>query len=1209
MQRGEGPRGLRPRACKLVLCAHVAALVLLGRSQASADDVYTSTNITGSWSNPAEWTSGVSPSSGIDAELVFAGSGPFGATFTDDIGSGTFDLNEIQLGSTATATETIAAGAPANTLTFLSNSLSAAPQILQNASGSFLISNNLVLGNTLTIAGQGSGALSLSGAISGAGGLTLSGASVVNLSAANSYTGITTINSGVLSVSLLSIEGTGTTGSTPSGIGQSNNSAANLVLNGGALQYTGAAATTDRLFTLGSAGGTLDASGSGPISFTNTGSIAFATPNVPVTLTLTGTSTASNTLRSVLANNGTGTTSLLKSGAGTWVLSGPDSFTGNVTILAGTLDLNNAAGSLPTTDNVSFTGSGTFLYENSNATVNKAQRLNAITFSGGDDTIEVNYTSANQPVVLYPDHLGARAVGATGNIVLNGGINGTNVGVYANMASGFINVGTFFEGSAYASQDGNGPLRALNYSTDAYAFSVAGGTTISSSGHQYVQTTGNISQQQTATFTSLTLSGNITFNLASSATLTINGILKSGNNSGLISGGAAIEASSGAELVIRTDKPNDALAINTPVIDDGSNPLTKSGLGTLTFGAVNTYKGITTLNSGTVSFTGNSGSSGGGSLIVGGAAGNAVLNLATTGAVTFNGADVGGITGSLSSPSGAGAVTQSSGTFNYSNGTAGYLELGTGVLANGGSGAYGAYALSGGTLTSNGAASGVRIGAVGIGSFTQSGGSFLLGRELSIGTYGTGVATFTGGTATGSAAYNILIGEVSGTGTLNVGTQAGGTATLIGQAGNGIALAAGSGTVGTLNLNSGTLLENNGSIHQGAGSSGVVNFNGGKLQAGASGLTLIDSTPTAVNVYNGGAVFDTQGFTDTVSAPLLATSGNGIYPSGGAFAVSSGGSGYIGAPLVNVTGGSGSGANAIANLSGGVITGVTLTSPGQNYQPGDLLTFSFAGGGPSTAALSFAYTLRASDLSLNSAGGLTKLGSGTLILSASNTYVGTTNIINGTLEVDGSLANTAVNVAAGAMLAGKGTIANSGTNAVSISGTIAPGTLTTDATLTTGPMIWNAGGNYLWKVSQLPSGSPSSGAGTSWDNLNISALTVSATSSQPFTITPIGSPPGFSPVQPYTWQIATLSPVGGAITGFSPSGFVLNTSHFENGTLPASDFTVSSDSQDIYISYSPAPEPSAFLLVGFSSVALLMRRRWIHARYRVFQSGGAGPKG
>lgn len=1189
MHPKEGPRC----ACagRFFLSAYLAMLTLLGASFCDAENVYTSTNLSSTWSNPAEWTSGV-PSSGTDTELIFGSSGPSAATFTDDIGTGTFNLNEIQLDSTCLATQTIAANAPANSLTFVANSLSVVPEILQNGSGSFLISNNLVLSNSLTIAGSGSGGLTLSGAISGTGGLTINGASVVSLGGANTYTGITTINSGVLSVSLLSVEGAGTTGSTPSSIGQSNNSAGNLLLNGGTLQYTGPTASTDRLFTLGSAGGTLDASGSGAISFTNTGSIAFATTNIPVSLTLTGTGTS--TLRSVLSNDGTGTTSLFKNGAGTWVVSGPDTFTGNVTILAGTLDVNNAAGSLPSTDNVVFDGSGTFLYENTGDTTAKALHLNAITSSGGDDTIEVNYTSVNVEDLLYPDHLGTRAVGATANVVVSGGSNGSNTGLFTNMSSGFINVGTFFGGSAYAYDDGNGYVRAIAYNSDTYAYSTTGGTSISSTNHYYVQTTGNITQQQTATFTSLSLPGNISFSLASGAVMTVNGILKSGNAGGAtISGGNGIEASSGAEMVIRTDKSNDALTISTPVLADGTNPLTKSGVGTLTFGAVNTYTGITTLNSGITSFTGASGSTGGGSLTVGGAAGNAVLNLATTGTVTFNGADVGGITSSQSSPSGAGAIDQSSGTFNYSNGTAGYLELGTGILASGGSGAYGGYVLSGGALTANGATSGVRIGSVGLGSFLQSGGNFVLGRELSIGTYGTGVATFTGGTVTGSSAYNILIGEVSGNGTLNLGTQAGGNATLVSQASNGIELAAGSGTLGTLNLNSGTLLENNGSIHQGSGYSAVVNFNGGTLQAGASGLTLIDTTPTAVNIYNRGAVFDTQGFTDTVAAPLLAAGGDGIYPASGTFAVSSGGSGYIGAPLVNVIGGSGSGATAIANISGGVITGVTLTSPGQNYQPGDLLTFNFAGGGPATAALSFAYTLRATDLSLNSAGGLTKLGTGTLILSASNTYIGTTNIINGTLEVDGSLANTAVNVQAGATLAGKGTIANSGTNSVSINGTIAPGNASTDATLTTGPMIWNSGGDYLWKVSQLPSGSPSSGAGTSWDELNVSDLTISATSSQPFTITPIGNPPGFSPTQSYTWQIATLSSAGGSITGFSPSKFVLNTSGFDNGNIPASDFGLVVDSQNIDVSYSPTPEPSTLLLVGFSSLALMTRRRSI----------------
>ena len=66
---------------------------------------------------------------------------------------------------------------------------------------------------------------------------------------ANRYTGVTTISGGVLSVSTIAY------GGLPSSIGASTNDPSNLVLAGGTLQYTGAGAITDRLFTLTSPGG------------------------------------------------------------------------------------------------------------------------------------------------------------------------------------------------------------------------------------------------------------------------------------------------------------------------------------------------------------------------------------------------------------------------------------------------------------------------------------------------------------------------------------------------------------------------------------------------------------------------------------------------------------------------------------------------------------------------------------------------------------------------------------------------------------------------------------------------------------------------------------------------------------------------------------------------------------------------------------------
>jgi autotransporter-associated beta strand protein len=111
--------------------------------------------------------------------------------------------------------------------------------------------------------GNFSGIITLSNG--GTGGLTKIGSGTQILTGINSYKGVTAINGGVLSVNTIA------DGGVTSSLGNGTNAAANIVVNNGTLRYTGAATSSDRLFTNGVLGGTLDASGTGALTFTNAG--------------------------------------------------------------------------------------------------------------------------------------------------------------------------------------------------------------------------------------------------------------------------------------------------------------------------------------------------------------------------------------------------------------------------------------------------------------------------------------------------------------------------------------------------------------------------------------------------------------------------------------------------------------------------------------------------------------------------------------------------------------------------------------------------------------------------------------------------------------------------------------------------------------------------------------------------------------------------
>ncbi|HSI08296.1 MAG TPA: autotransporter-associated beta strand repeat-containing protein, partial [Rariglobus sp.] len=259
-------------------------------------------------------------------------------------GSAASSDRALQIANTASTTNAklINNGTGALTMTSTANLLTSTDPTLNT------LVSNLFLGGTNT--GANSFAQTINASVgSGLVNFTKQDAGTWRLAnTASTYTGVTSIaaSGGVLEVVKLA------DGGSNSSIGAATNVATNLLIgNAGTLRYVGAGDSTNRLFTVnGTAnlqGATLESSGAGAVSFTNTGSVAWGTTNQTRTLYLGGTNTGANTLASLISNNGSSAVSVTKQDAGRWVLTNANGYTGATTINGGTLALgiNNAIGS------------------------------------------------------------------------------------------------------------------------------------------------------------------------------------------------------------------------------------------------------------------------------------------------------------------------------------------------------------------------------------------------------------------------------------------------------------------------------------------------------------------------------------------------------------------------------------------------------------------------------------------------------------------------------------------------------------------------------------------------------------------------------------------------------------------------------------------------------------------------------------------------
>jgi fibronectin-binding autotransporter adhesin len=266
-----------------------------------------------------------------------------------------------------------------------------------NGTGTLTINSPVNLqGHTLTV--TGSGPMTLGGVLSGSGGLTKAGTGTVTLNGASTYGGATNVNGGTLLLGgdnrlptgtaltigssgtlnlnnfqqtvgnlngdglvnlgsgRLTANGTGTFGGSISGSGGFTKGGSGLLTLSGSSTYTGSTFVTGGTLSINAddrlgaapasptaehlvvnnavlqttASFTLDANRGialGPTSGSGTGTFEVATGT---TLTYAG----------IMANNGSGTGGLVKTGSGTLVLGGDNTFSGPTLVNAGTLSIN-----------------------------------------------------------------------------------------------------------------------------------------------------------------------------------------------------------------------------------------------------------------------------------------------------------------------------------------------------------------------------------------------------------------------------------------------------------------------------------------------------------------------------------------------------------------------------------------------------------------------------------------------------------------------------------------------------------------------------------------------------------------------------------------------------------------------------------------------------------------------------------------------------
>ena len=776
-----------------------------------------------------------------------------------------------------------------------------------------------------------------------------------------------------------------------------------------------------------------------------------------------------------LSGNIVGTGTLTKNNRfGTLTLTGTNAYTGSTTVNRGTLALDFSAAGAPAT-NIIGTGNapsaltlgggsldgGTLSLTGAPGVANY-QVFKSLTVGQGVSAINAQSGAGGTLTVLLSNI--TRSAGGVLDFTLpaNGTLRAANTNIFG-ILSGALTVG----GTDWAASNSASGGYAVISNYTGYTIVGEGGTMADGS-NQNIRLTGNagLAAVPTAINTLAVTNdgGNYTLALGGQ-TLRLGAVggllvpagagattIGSSAGDGILTAGLTVN--SAGELVLINNAAN-PLTINANITSNGTSniTLTKAGNGTVNFagnignrgqtyvlaGAAN-FSGVNSLggvnvSGGTLTFTASSSNNLGGSLVVNDATVNingplmlggneiqlgtangarSILNI-TTNIVANRIRPAYNTDGGFT----AGAIFQNGGTVNAQAGGNGFT-MADGTLD------YGYYSLVNGMATGD-----VVVAYRGYGIMDVGNGGVVAtsnGLQL-VNSSGTGILNvYAGGQVLAPSTGGALNGSGSayqgGLAILNV--LGGSVNAAYGNQTKALDLMAQAGNTFYLNLLGGVVTANVIKASNADGAS-ILDFNGGTLAAAISTNNFIAGLKAAY-VYAGGAFVDSGASNITISQNLLAPTGYGL----AAIATNAAcGGQYIAPPVVQITGGSGTGALALAEVdfATGSITNFHVVNPGTGYLAGDVLTVTLQGGGPLLTPAAF--TVSGASLAANLSGGLTKLGTGTLTLSGTNTLGGSLAISNGTLAFGRSDLATIGNLVTGPgalAQAGSGTLVLTGPN-------------------------------------------------------------------------------------------------------------------------------------------------------------------------------------